>query len=86
MWSTRSAETINKRCELLENLGFAIDHEDSNVSLGEFSFDFSAIELTTANIIKMVANEALKAGILKGQNDLKMELKRLLEPLEPIEG
>lgn len=82
MRSTRSSKTINDRCEILESLGFTINHEDSNVSLGDFSFDFSAIELTTANIIKIVANESLKKGISKGKNDLKMDLRRLLEPSE----
>jgi hypothetical protein len=82
MRSTRDVETINKRCEMLENHGFTIVHEDSNVSLGEFSFDFSAIELTTANIIKVVANEALHTGISKCKYYLKMEFERLLGPLD----
>jgi hypothetical protein len=82
MRKVRSSKIINKRCELLEELGFTIEHEDSNVSLGEFVFDFSAIELTIANIIKMVADKAFKKGALSGRNDLKMEFKRLIEPSE----
>jgi hypothetical protein len=80
MKNNRNSETIKNRCEILENLGFTINHEDSNVSLGEFSFDFSAIELTNSNIIKLVANESLKIGISKGKNDIRMDFRMLLDP------
>jgi hypothetical protein len=74
----RNTDAINKRCEILMEHGFDINHQDSNVSLGELTFDFSAIELTTINIMNIVAKKAYQAGITKGQNDLKNEFKRLL--------
>lgn len=38
----RNHEAINKKCELLERLGFEIEHEDSRVSFNGHTFDFSA--------------------------------------------
>jgi len=82
MKANRTTESINKRCEVLERHGFTINHEDSNVSLGDLIFDFSAIELTTVNIIKVVAKKAHNTGLVEGHNDIKQKLKRLLEPEE----
>jgi hypothetical protein len=79
MLKNKKAELIFKRCEILEAHGFTINHEDSSVSIGEFTFDFSGIELTTENIIKVVADKAYSSGFEKGQKDIRQKFKQLID-------
>jgi len=77
-------ELINKRCDILEQLGFEIDHTDSRVrrtiSDTEFTFDFSAI--ADDKFIDHAMKCMFEYGKNSGRDDLISGIKHLLK-IEP---
>lgn len=75
----RSPEEINARCVVLESLGFEINHQDSSVGMFGVDFDFSAIELTTPNILYHALQTMQKEARKEGRNEVREKLAKLLE-------
>lgn len=74
----RNYEEINKKCELLESLGFEIEHEDSRVSFNGHLFDFSAIACDEASILKTALNIMFEHGREKGKQEIREGFKALM--------
>lgn len=75
----RNSEEINKKCELLQRLGFEIEHEDSQVSFNGNTFDFSAIACDEAAIVKTALQIAFEAGRERGKNEIREGIRDLLQ-------
>jgi hypothetical protein len=74
----RNYEEINKKCELLESLGFEIEHEDSRVSFNGHLFDFSAIACDEASILKTALNIMFEHGREQGKQEIREGFKALM--------
>lgn len=75
----RNYEEINKKCELLESLGFEIEHEDSRVSFNGHLFDFSAIACDEASIMKTALKIMFEHGREQGKQEIREGFKALME-------
>lgn len=75
----RNIEEINKKCELLQRLGFEIDHEDSQVTFNGHTFDFSAIACDESAIIKTALQVVFDAGRERGKNEIREGIRELLQ-------
>lgn len=68
-------EQLDKKCNLLMDLGFEINHSDSNVEMLGVQFDFSATACTPEAILytalKTMYAEGRKAGTATIRNQLK---------------
>lgn len=82
----RDLELIHSRCSLLKSLGFEICHEDSRVRvevdehIRDIEIDFSKID--SKNFLKFALQEAYKAGKVTGRNEIRKNVKNLLESEE----
>jgi hypothetical protein len=79
MFRRRSHEEINKKCELLESLGFEIEHQDSRVSFNGHLFDFSAIACDEASIMKTALNVMFEHGREQGKEEIREGFKALMQ-------
>ncbi len=94
MRGRRNQDEVNRRCELLESLGFEIDHEDCRVSLGEsldlhgnfrnFTIDFSAT--AEDKFMAYAINKIFEYGVKVGGNKVRQGIKDLLEPEDEHPG
>jgi uncharacterized protein YprB with RNaseH-like and TPR domain len=75
----RNYEEINKKCELLESLGFEIEHEDSRVSFNGHSFDFSAIACDEASIMKTALKAMFEHGREHGKEEIREGFRKLMQ-------
>lgn len=75
----RNYEAINKKCELLERLGFEIEHEDSRVSFNGNTFDFSAIACDEASILQTALLVMFEHGREQGRKEIQDGIKTLLQ-------
>lgn len=75
----RNYEEINKKCELLESLGFEIEHEDSRVSFDGHIFDFSAIACDEASIMKTALKAMFKHGREHGKEEIREGFRKLMQ-------
>lgn len=78
MKRTRNIEALNKKCDLIQSLGFEIMHEDSRVEMYELEFDFSAIGADPVSIIKHAVKQAYLMGQQSGRQQIQSEVKSLL--------
>lgn len=86
----RNIEELNKKCELLEDLGFTINHRDSDVSFEtinthfeEFDthfeeFDFSATAPDVQAIIYTALHHVYKLGVKQGREMNQRALRQAL--------
>jgi hypothetical protein len=74
----RNQDLINKKCKLLQQMGFTIDHQDSVVRFKGIQFDFSAtngdIESLTYMALTQMFDSAFAAGKAQVQHDIKQAL------------
>jgi len=75
----RNHEAINKKCELLERLGFEIEHEDSRVSFNGHTFDFSAIACDEVSIMQTALLVMFEHGREQGRKEIQEGIKTLLQ-------
>lgn len=75
----RNYESINKKCELLERLGFEIQHEDSRAIFDGQTFDFSAIACDEASIIQTALRTMFQHGREQGRKEIQDGIKAVLE-------
>jgi hypothetical protein len=75
----RNYEAINKKCELLERLGFEIEHADSRVSFDGQTFDFSAIACDEASIMQTALRLMFQYGREQGRKEIQDGIKAVLE-------
>lgn len=75
----RNHEAINKKCELLERLGFEIEHTDSRVSFNGHLFDFSAVACDEASILKTALLVMFEHGREQGRKEIQDGIKILLQ-------
>lgn len=75
----RNHEAINKKCELLERLGFEIEHMDSRVSFNGHLFDFSAVACDEASILKTSLLVMFEHGREQGRKEIQDGIKILLQ-------
>lgn len=75
----QNIDDLNKKCELLEELGFTIIHRDCDVSFETINtrfedFDFSATASDVRSIIYTALTYVYKIGVAQGKamNQLKM--------------
>lgn len=68
-------EQLDKKCKLLMDLGFEINHGDSSVGMLGVDFDFSATACTPEAILytalKTMYAEGRKAGVATIRNQMK---------------
>lgn len=79
MFDRRSQEEINKKCELLQSLGFEIEHQDSQVRFNAHVFDFSAIACDKASIMKTAMNAMFENGREHGKKEIREGFKALMQ-------
>jgi hypothetical protein len=79
IYMRRNYEEINKKCELLQNLGFEIEHQDSRVSFNGHLFDFSAIACDEASILKTALIVMFEHGREQGKEEIRDGMKKLLQ-------
>lgn len=75
----RNNEDINKKCELLQRLGFQIEHEDSQVSFNGHMFDFSAIACDERSIIQTALKAVFDSGREAGKDEIREGIRELLQ-------
>lgn len=75
----QNIDELNKKCELLEELGFTLNHRDCDVSFETINtrfedFDFSATAPDVRSIIYTALHHVYKLGAAQGKsiNQLKM--------------
>lgn len=71
-------DAINKKCELLMELGFEIGHEDSDVGLSGIDFDFSGTAGDVKSIILTAINQAYAQGQKQGVKSMRASLKEFI--------
>lgn len=69
----------NQRCELLQQLGFTIEHEDSVVSFKGQEFDFSATECDIQSLVYTALTEMFKKGQATGRASVVQDFRNLLD-------
>lgn len=74
----KNPEELIKKCELIESLGFTIEHEDSRVSFNGYEFDFSAVAADSKSIIYTALKQMYNHGMTDGEENIKHNMKRLL--------
>lgn len=74
----RNQDTTIAKCELLQQMGFTIEHEDSVVRFKGIQFDFSAtngdIESLTYMALTQMFDSAFAAGKAQVRQDIKTAL------------
>lgn len=83
--SNQNIQELNKKCNLLEELGFTIHHRDCDVSFetskaifDEISFDFSATAPDVQAIIYTALNHVYKLGVKQGREMNQRSLRQAL--------
>lgn len=71
-------DIINKKCELLQELGFVIEHEDSCVTFGGIPFDFSATACDRASLVYTAMNAMFSKGRAVGKVLVQEGIKDIL--------
>lgn len=71
-------EALNKKCELLMDLGFQIGHSDSDVGMSGIDFDFSGTSSNVEAILYTAVNQAYAAGQKQGVQSMRATLKDLI--------
>lgn len=79
----QNIEELNKKCELLEDLGFTINHRDSDVSFETINtrfeeFDFSATAPDVQAIIYTALHHVYKLGVKQGREMNQQALRKAL--------
>lgn len=79
----QNIQELNKKCDLLEDLGFTINHLDCDVSFETVNtrfeeFDFSATAPDVQSIIYTALHHVYRLGIEAGKNRVQREIKQAL--------
>lgn len=79
----QNIEELNKKCELLEDLGFTINHRDSDVSFETINthfeeFDFSATAPDVQAIIYTALHHVYKLGVKQGREMNQRTLRQAM--------
>lgn len=79
----KSFEELNKKCKLLEELGFTINHQDCDVSFetvnAEFDdFNFSATASDTPSIIYTALKHVYAQGLEDGMRNARQQMREAL--------
>lgn len=67
---------INKRCTILQSLGFSIQHEDSCVEMNGILFDFSATDET--KFVEQAVKTAYQVGLNHGVEKTQASLRSII--------
>lgn len=83
MRRNQNIEELNKKCELLEELGFTINHRDSDVSFETINtrldeFDFSATAPDVQSIIYTALHHVYLLGVEAGEKRVQREIQLAL--------
>lgn len=83
MHTNKSFEELNKKCLLLEKLGFTIEHRDCDVSYhtvgGQYKgFDFSATDSDVVCIIYTALKHVYSLGLEEGQRNVQQKMREAL--------
>lgn len=84
MRGKRNFQELSAKCELLEEMGFTINHEDSDVSyprtyLHDFEgFDFSATAPDVHSIIYTALQHVYELGMDEGKASIRQTLREAL--------
>lgn len=76
----RNIEIMNKKCQLLEELGFTVEHTDSRVYFEGLEFDFSSTACDSASIIYTAMTTMFQKGQAVGKALIREEFKKLMSP------
>jgi hypothetical protein len=72
-------DVIDRRCEYLESLGFTILHEDTQVEAPNgFVYDFSAINMSSGDVIKHIISKTFEKGFVAGEKNIKNNFRLLM--------
>jgi hypothetical protein len=79
----QNIDDLNKKCELLEDLGFTINHRDCDVSFETIKyewkdFDFSAVAPDVNSILYSALNHVYKLGVAQGRELNQRKLREAL--------
>ena len=79
----QNIEELNKKCNLLEEMGFTINHRDSDVSFETISnqwdeFDFSGVAPHVPLIVHAALKHVYKLGVKKGREMNQRALRQAL--------
>lgn len=79
----QNIEELNKKCELLEQMGFTINHRDCDVSFETINtrfedFDFSAVAPHIPAILYTALHHVYKLGVQKGREMNQQALRNAL--------
>jgi hypothetical protein len=79
----RNWEELNKKCELLEDIGFTINHQDCDVSFETANkrfegFDFSATASDVQSIMYTALCHVYKLGVEQGKTMVQRDMRKAL--------
>lgn len=75
----QNIDELNKKCEMLEDLGFTINHRDVDVSFETINtrfdeFDFSATAPDVQSIIYTALHHVYRLGVDKGKSMVQRDI------------
>lgn len=81
--NNQNIQELNKKCELLEEMGFTINHRDPHVSFETINtrfdeFDFSAVAPTIPAILYTALHHVYKLGVKQGREMNQQALRKAL--------
>ena len=82
---TKNYDDINRRCDILESLGFTILHEDSRVSYiydngeGRFYVEIDFSSISEDKFLLYAYKVIFETGMKIGRNKVRTSLSNLLE-------
>lgn len=79
----RNVEELNKKCELLIDLGFQIQHQDYDVSFDTLGvdfegFDFSATAPDVQSVLYTALTHVYNLGLEQGKNQVQHDIRNAL--------
>lgn len=83
MRRNQNIEELNKKCNLLEELGFTINHRDCDVEFETINtrfedFDFSATAPDVNSIIYTALHHVYKLGVDQGKSMVQRDIRQAL--------
>lgn len=74
----RNQDLINKKCKLLQQMGFTIEHQDSVVRFKGITFDFSATNGDIESLTYMALTQMFDRAFAAGKACVRQDIKDVL--------
>ena len=74
----KSQIAMNAKCDLIEEMGFRVEHEDRRVSWKGFHFNFSGVESNRPAIFEAAMRQMWRDGHDTGKQNMQQDFRNLL--------